>query len=117
MRSNEIMKSVRGNDMRYLRLLVGSAFILLTVMAFMSCSGGSSTPTGISQAEAITIAKDKVVADAVMTLADRDEIVVDEGTVWHVSFPFTASLDMVGGEPHVKISKADGTIVSTYYTQ
>jgi len=100
--------------MKYLKLTILFAVICLTVMALMSCSSGSS---GITQSEAVQIAKDKVIADAVMTLVDRDEVVVDEGAVWHVSFPFKESLEMLGGEPHVKVSKADGLVIETYYTQ
>ena len=103
--------------MKFLKITIGLAFIFLTVMTFMSCSGGTNGPAAITSAQAITIAQDKVIADAVVTLTDRDPVVVDEGTNWHVSFPFKASLDMLGGAPHVIISKADGTIVSIYYTQ
>ena len=104
--------------MKYPVLAVGFLLAFVAVISFVSCGGSDDDdPTGPGQAEALTTAKAKVAADAVMTLTDRDEVVTDEGANWHVSFPFKASLDRIGGEPHVKISKADGSIVRTYYTQ
>ena len=114
MRLNGIIKIVRGQKMELPKLIIGLAVICLTVITLMSCSSGT---TGITKDEAVVIAKDKVVSDAIMTLTDRDEVVVDEGANWHISFPLKASLDTLGGEPHIKVSKADGTIVETYYTQ
>ena len=118
MRLNESIHSVRGKEMKYTKLMIGMAVICLTVTPFMSCSS-SSTETGeISEAEAIIIAKSQITDAGIMNnFDDRDEVTVDEGENWRVYFPLKEALDELGGEPHVIVTKADGTIVEIYYTQ
>lgn len=100
--------------MRCPHILRGMILTGLLVTSVMGCSNGSN---GISQTEAIGIARAAVVAGGVMTLTDRDEVAADEGAIWHVSFPFKAELDVLGGEPHVEVTKTDGTVLKLYYTQ
>lgn len=70
----------------------------------------------VGQQQAITIARQRVVNDAVMTLTGRADVARDEGAVWHVSFPVT-DLEVMAGAPHVLVDKIDGTLVEVYYTQ
>lgn len=100
--------------MRYPHLFAGILIAGLLVTMLMGCGSGSDQ---ISRTEAIDIAKAFVLDEGVMTLDDRDEVADDEGTVWHVYFPYTAASDMLGGEPHVKVAKTDGAITEAYYTQ
>jgi len=93
--------------------------VLIAVGLFATMVMGCSETTTITMAEAIQIAKDHVAADGVMTIDDseRDSIALDEGSVWHVSFPYKESTGMLGGEPHVMVAKTDGTVTDIYYTQ
>ncbi len=103
--------------MRTLRLVAGLAMgSLLVFLMGCSCSrwGGAD---GVDQARAIEIAKARVLADGVMTLDQRDVVAVDEGTAWHISFPYAASANRLGGEPHVRVAKKDGTVTDIRYTQ
>lgn len=109
---------MRGKGMKYTKLMMGMAVICLAVTTFMSCSS-SSTETGeTSEAEAIVVAKSSVTGAGLMiNFDDRDEVAVDEGENWHVYFPLKEALDQLGGEPHVIVTKADGTVADIYYTQ
>jgi len=74
------------------------------IMTSMVIPGGCG-PTGISREQAIEIALD-----------DRDTEVVEEETYWHVYFPYTSD-EVLGGEPHVWVSKSQGDVIQIYYTQ
>jgi len=91
-------------------LLVGTAVITL-MLTFAGCGS-----TGISQTEAITIAKQAVEEDGVMSLDGRDTEVVEAATYWHIYFPFS-SLNLRGGEPHVWVDKSSGNVTRIYYTE
>ena len=101
--------------MKYPKLEIRPIAVCLILLAatFMNCSRATDT---IETSDAIEIARSKVTSDGIMTLVDRDEVAVDEGENWHVYFPFQ-DVELLGGEPHVIISKSDGTVVETYYTQ
>ncbi len=103
--------------MRTMRLVAGLA--LGSLLAFlMGCScPGPRGADGVDQARAIEIAKARVLTDGVMTLDQRDVVAVDEGAVWHISFPYSASANRLGGEPHVRVAKKDGTVTDIRYTQ
>lgn len=92
---------------------------LIVVGFFATIVMGCSETTTISMTEAIQIAKDHVAADGVMTIDDseRDSLALDEGSVWHVYFPYKDTVEMLGGEPHVMVAKSDGTVTDIYYTQ
>lgn len=96
-----------------------SVLALIVIGLFATMVMGCSETTTTSMAEAIQIAKDHVAADGVMTIDDseRDSVAADEGSVWHVSFPYKDSMEMLGGEPHVFVAKSDGTVTDIYYTQ
>ncbi|MFQ5860884.1 MAG: hypothetical protein ACE5IG_04955 [Dehalococcoidia bacterium] len=70
----------------------------------------------ISNEEAISIATERVEADDVMSLADREVVVEDAGDEWHIYF-LPSDPEVLGGEPHVFISKEDGSITRIFYTQ
>ena len=70
----------------------------------------------ISSDDAIAIALKRVEADGAMTLEGRETVVEDEGSNWHVLFPLLDQ-NVRGGEPHVFVSKEDGTITDVFYTQ
>jgi hypothetical protein len=82
----------------------------------MGCTSDSTT---ISQAEAIDIAKANIAADGAMEMdySERDTVADDEGSVWHIYFPYKDSMEMLGGEPHVRVLKTDGSVTDIYYTQ
>jgi len=94
--------------------LLGGA-IMAIIMTSMVTPGGCG-PTGISREQAIEIAVQAVQDDGVMSLDDRDAEVVEEETYWHVYFPYTSD-EVLGGEPHVWVSKSDGDVIQIYYTQ
>ncbi len=71
---------------------------------------------GISSNDAVTLAKQKVQTDGVMSLDGRNTVVKEEQDYWHISFPIS-SPKIIGGEPHVLIDKASGAITEVYYTQ
>jgi hypothetical protein len=92
----------------------------------------------ISQREAVEIAKARVMADGVMSLAEREPIANLEGEFWHVTFkwrqsfeefdPFSKGRDSgkhggrdrvlrVGGHPHVFINRFDGRLLNVFYTR
>jgi hypothetical protein len=93
--------------------------LIIVVGFFATVVMGCSEATEITETEAIRIAKEYVAADGVMTIDDgeRDSLVLDEGSQWHVYFPFKDSVEMLGGEPHVMVAKSDGTVTDIYYTQ
>lgn len=70
----------------------------------------------VSEAEAIEIARTRIIADGKMPLTSRISDVEDGGAAWHVSFPSSLA-NPRGGEPHVIVNKSDGAIVRVYYTQ
>lgn len=70
----------------------------------------------VTEAQAIEIAKSRVVSDGVMQLEGRRDVVRDEAAIWHVTFPET-DLDVLGGAPHVLVEKATGSIIGVYYDQ
>lgn len=91
-------------------LLVGTAVITL-MLTFAGCG-----PTSTSREQAITIATQRVQEDGVMSLVGRDTEVVEGADSWHIYFPYT-SHELVGGEPHVLVSKSTGEVMNIYYTQ
>lgn len=93
--------------------VVGAAAVAL-VLALASCS--PTPPSGITLEEAIEIARQAVIDDAVMSLEDRDTKYVEQPTYWHIYFPHSSSF-VRGGEPHVKVAKSDGAILNIRYTQ
>jgi hypothetical protein len=96
-------------------LLIGivAAAAVTIMLAFASCG---QPPTGITLEEAIAIARQAVEDDGVMSLDERDTEHEEETAYWHIYFPFT-SHDILGGEPHVQVAKADGEVLDLYYTQ
>lgn len=70
----------------------------------------------ISREDAVGIARARVEADGVMALESRDTVVGDEEGYWHVSFPLR-DLNVRGGEPHVRVRKADGAVTLVTYSQ
>lgn len=94
-------------------LLIGVvAAALISLMSTLGACG----PTGITLEQAITIARQAVEDDGVMSLDGRDTEHEEEATYWHIYFPFT-SPEVLGGEPHVQVAKADGEVLQIYYTQ
>lgn len=69
-----------------------------------------------SSDEAIKIAVDRVEANGVMSLADRETVAEDAGDNWHVQFP-PSDLEVLASEPNVFVSKEDGSITDVFYTQ
>ena len=51
-----------------------------------------------------------------MTLEGRETVVQDEGSNWHILFPLSDP-NVRGGEPHIVVSKEDGSIIDVFYTQ
>ena len=95
-------------------------FLMGTLAATMviACSrSGGDTPRPISSDSAIAIARERVVADGVMSLEAREPIVTEEGQLWHVRFLRKGTNLVAGGEPHVMVRKSDGAVVRVYYTQ
>lgn len=70
----------------------------------------------ISRERAIEIARARVEDEGVMSLEGRDTVAEVEGDVLHVYFPSTDTT-IRGGEPHVRVSLADGAVVDEHYTQ
>lgn len=100
-------------------LLIGvmGAVAVTFALVFASCGpNGGNGGEGITLDEAIAIARQAVIDDGIMSLDERDTEHVEESTYWHIYFPFT-SHDILGGEPHVLVAKADGEILDMYYTQ
>ena len=50
-----------------------------------------------------------------MSLEGRETVAVNEGDVLHVYFP-SMDTTMRGGEPHVRVSLADGAVADVRYT-
>ena len=69
----------------------------------------------INKEDAIKIAAEKVKKDGIINLEGRDQLVVDEGNAWHITFPLAE--ESIGGEPHIIIDKETGYIIKSYYTQ
>jgi len=90
--------------------LVGAAVV--TLMFTLGACG----PSGITLEQAIAIARQAVLDDGVMSLDGRDTEYEEEATYWHIYFPYT-SHEILGGEPHVQVAKADGAVLEIYYTQ
>jgi hypothetical protein len=109
---NKHRKEKAMRNPSFLALIIVIGFFATVVM-------GCSEATEITQAEAIRIAKEYVAADGVMTIDDgeRESLVLDEGSQWHVYFPYKDTAEMLGGEPHVMVAKSDGTVTDIYYTQ
>ena len=93
--------------------------LIIVIGFFATVVMGCSEATEITQAQAIRIAKEYVAADGVMTIDDseRDSLVLDEGSQWHVYFPYKDTVETLGGEPHVMVAKSDGAVTDIYYTQ
>ncbi len=70
----------------------------------------------ISRERAIEIARARVEYEGVMSLEGRDTVAELEGDILHVYFPL-ADTAIRGGEPHVRVSLADGEVVDERYTQ
>jgi len=98
----------------YLPSLVILAGILIGGLCFTS--GCNSATQGISRTEAVKLAEQRVLTDGVMSLEGRSTVVKEEQDAWHISFPFT-STNVIGGEPHIFVDQASGTITKVYYTQ
>ena len=98
----------------YLLSLSIIAGILIGGLCFISgCNYGTQ---GISRADAVKLAEQRILTDGVMSLEGRSTVVKEEQGVWHISFPLT-STKVVGGEPHVFVDQESGTITKVYYTQ
>lgn len=109
------MKSARHRT--WLIIGVMGALAVTFALTFASCGpNGGNGVDGITLEDAIEIARQAVIDDDVMSLDDRDTEHVEESTYWHIYFPYT-SHDILGGEPHVKVAKADGEVLDIYYTQ
>jgi hypothetical protein len=91
-------------------------FLAIAIIGLCFLSGCSAGNPGINSDEAVKIAKERVLADGVMSLDGRTPVVKDEKDHWHVSFPIMLPF-VVGGEPHVFVDKASGSITKIYYTQ
>ena len=70
----------------------------------------------ISHERAIEIARTEVEEQGVMSLEGRDTVAEREGDVLHVDFP-VSDTTVRGGEPHVRVSLADGEVTDVRYTQ
>ncbi len=70
----------------------------------------------ISRERAIEIARAEVENQGVMSLEGRDTVAERDGDVLHVYFP-VADVTIRGGEPHVRVSLADGEVTDVRYTQ
>ena len=70
----------------------------------------------ISRERAIEIARAEVENQGVMSLDGRDTVAQVDGDELHVYFPFLDTSTR-GGEPHVRVSLADGNITDVSYTQ
>lgn len=104
---------------------IAAVIVAMTFLLAIGCAGSKGCephdngPKTMTQADAIQIAKSQVAKDNIMTIdpAERDTVVKDESGQWHVSFPYKISLNKLGGEPHVFVSKENGKILNVYYTQ
>ncbi len=96
------------------RIGAGIALVIGLVLLGLWLGGGQDV--AISSDDAIAIALTRVEADGAMTLEGRETVVEDDGENWHVLFPLLDP-NVRGGEPHVFISKEDGSITDVYYTQ
>lgn len=100
--------------MGHLNLLAGAIFGVL-ILLLAGCGGGEKSEN-FSRDDAIKIAVDRVEADGVISLENRETVVEDEGDTWHVLFP-RSDTGVRGGEPNVFVSKEDGSITDVFYTQ
>ncbi len=100
----------------YAAVLAGILVLAGIVTLLVVVWPGGETMGTISENEAIAIATERVEAEGVMSLEGRDTVVEDDGSEWHVLFPFQ-NHNIRGGEPHVFISKADGSVTQIYYTE
>jgi hypothetical protein len=94
-------------------LLLGVVGIVVVTLMLTFGDYGS---TGITLEEAVEIAIQRVEADGVMSLDDRDTEHEEEADSWHIYFPYT-SHELRGGEPHVWVDKSSGEVIDIYYTQ
>ena len=70
----------------------------------------------ISRERAIEIARAEVEDQGVMSLDGRDTVAEMDGDVLHVYFPISDATTR-GGEPHSRVSLADGEVTDVRYTQ
>jgi hypothetical protein len=70
----------------------------------------------ISRESAIEIARARVISDGVMELEGRTVVAKLGDGYWHVSFPFEDTSTR-GGEPHVRVDAANGSVTKVTYSQ
>lgn len=110
------------------------ASLVSVMLAAVACSGGegdddglpsttagdattSTGVAGISEEEAIEIARAQVEADdPAFDFRLTRPVVVSSGDTFDVSFPET-ELEGRGGEPHVVVDQATGDVVDTFLTR
>lgn len=95
-------------------IAAGIALVIGLVLVGLFRDGDQDV--AISSDDAIAIAVTRVEADGAMTLEGRETVVQDEGSNWHILFPLSDP-NVRGGEPHIVVSKEDGSIIDVFYTQ
>ncbi|MFH0769015.1 MAG: hypothetical protein V1932_05565, partial [Chloroflexota bacterium] len=110
-------------QLRVISIVVPVAMVIIVLFLFFGPPNLINKPGAevsveqvISRDDAIGLATKRVQEGGVMSLDGRTTVVKEEQDYWHISFPIS-SPKVIGGEPHVLIDKASGTITRVYYTQ